>query len=163
MKLTAIKNLFETSYGNKFDLNKMEIVESSDETTVNFIARTSKNLGVSAIVKRLDKVEPNEEGLITVALGGAILASFVQPEKFYTAQNIMILQPKREMTFQEKVFYCVCIEKNKNRYSTFGREANRTLKDLLIPEKAPNWLSEIDIKNLQRQLITQSLNLLIKR
>ena len=48
------------------------------------------------------------------------------------------------MTLQEKLFYCVCLRKNKYRFS-FGRQANQTLKDLELPSKVPRWVNEISI------------------
>ncbi|MEP5625297.1 MAG: hypothetical protein ABJP82_22230, partial [Hyphomicrobiales bacterium] len=43
--------------------------------------------------------------------------------------------------FGEKVFYCECISKNRFRYSSHGREANRSLDSLLVPsrEDVPSW------------------------
>lgn len=141
--MIPIKELFNTSYGTKFDLNKMELTSQEDSEGVNFVARTARNLGVSATVKPYNQVKPHDSGLITVALGGSILSSFVQKKPFYTAQNIMVLIPKKKMSFQEKVFYCQCIEHNKFRFSAFGREANRTLKDILIPENPPIWVNDL--------------------
>jgi len=146
MKIT---DLFVPSYGTKFDLNKMTIVDNSDRNGINFVSRSSKNLGVVGKVKKLTNKEPYPAGLITVTLGGTyLLSSFVQPEPFYTAQNIMILKPKREMILQEKIFYCICIAKNRFRYVSHGREANRTLKDLEIPSKIPDWVNSFHIPKL---------------
>ena len=51
------------------------------------------------------------------------------------------------MSDQEKLFYCSCIEANKFRFN-YGRQANRTLKDLLIPSRSevPNWVYNIDVQ-----------------
>jgi len=67
---------------------------------------------------------------------------------FYTAQNIDVLEPKTAMSLDAKLFYCLCIEANIFRYSTFGREANRTLKNLLVPEIGciPDWVNGISAK-----------------
>jgi hypothetical protein len=98
---------------------------------------------VTARVLPLDGLKPFDDGLITVALGGTkLLASFVQVHPFYTAQNVAVLKPLREMTFAEKLFVCLAIRHNRFRYSAFGREANRTLRSLLIPEPSefPEWV-----------------------
>ncbi|MDD5253750.1 MAG: restriction endonuclease subunit S [Candidatus Nanoarchaeia archaeon] len=141
--MVRLDELFNTSYGNKFDLNKMSLATDIDINKINFISRSANNLGVSAIVKKVENIEPFKKGSITIALGGSILSSFIQQKPFYTAQNIMVLIPKKEMTFQEKLFYCICIERNRFRYSTFGREANRTLNQLELPDKVPSWISKI--------------------
>lgn len=152
INVDKLNSLFTLSYGTKLDLNKMEKTNKDD--AVNFVSRAAKNLGVSATVKKLENLEPYPAGLITVALGGSILSSFVQQDPFYTGQNIMVLTPIQSMTFQEKIYYCMCIKKNDFRYSTFGREANRTLKELKIPKKAPEWVNDKKfVTHLQNKLI----------
>ena len=93
-------------------------------------------------MKELPTHKPYAEGLITVALGGSTLSSFVQSNPFYTAQNIDVLTPLAAMSLDVKLYYCLCIEANRFRYSTFGREANRTLKYLRVPapEHTPTWV-----------------------
>lgn len=138
--MKKLNELFDVSYGNKLDLNKMRL-SSISRGGVHFVGRSSENRGVSAVVAALEGVRPYEAGLITVALGGTLLSSFVQETPFYTAQNVAVLRPKTQMGFAEKVFMCLCIRHNRFRYSAFGREANRTLRELLVPEPAefPNW------------------------
>lgn len=137
-----LRDIFNVSYGNKFDLNKMPVVdEDLDQDGVAFVGRSGKDNGITAFVGRVENVKPYEAGLITVALGGAILSSFVQPRPFYTGQNVAVLEPKAPMSIAEKLYYCLCIERNRHRYSAFGREANRTLKVLEVPPRAdlPKW------------------------
>ena len=94
--------LFIPSYGTKLDLNKMTITDDADKDAINFISRKEKNLGVVAKVKKIPNKEPYPAGLITVALGGSVLSSFVQPMPFYTAQNIVVLTPKKGNVFSGK-------------------------------------------------------------
>lgn len=139
--MKKLHKLFDISYGNKLDLNKMRPLPVSSGG-IHFVGRSSENHGVSAAVAPLKGIEPYEGGLVTVALGGTkLLSSFVQETPFYTAQNVAILRPKASMSFAEKLFMCLCIRHNRFRYSAFGREANRTLKELLVPEPTefPNW------------------------
>jgi hypothetical protein len=139
MKLVELSKIFDVGYGNKFDLNKMSF---NSGKKVAFIGRTAKNNGVTSVVDLIDGIDPYPAGFITVNLGGAILESFIQVNPFYTAQNIMVLKPKSLMSELEKAFYCIAIKANKFRYGAFGREANRSLKELLVPETVPkNFLS----------------------
>ncbi|TSA57629.1 hypothetical protein D4R42_01215 [bacterium] len=142
MKLERLDKLFEIQHGNKFDLNKMEIALLKKDT-IAFVGRSANNNGISAFVKSYNDVEPFPSGYITVALGGSALSSFVQPRHFYTAQNVDVLKPLTNMTLDMKLYYCKCIEANRFRYSTFGREANRTLHTLLVPnlESIPSWVN----------------------
>ena len=101
MGLTELNKLFEVKLGNKFDANKMTFLDDGD---INFISRDSKNNGCVGTVEKYKGVEPFNEGLITVSLGGVyLLSSFVQPKKFYTAQNVAVLTPKQPMDLNEKI------------------------------------------------------------
>lgn len=136
-----VKDLFILHQGNGFELYNMGQSEDSD---VLFVSRTANNNGVVATVDRVEGTTPFAAGLITVALGGSVLSSFVQRKPFYTAFHIMVLEPLREMSFNEKLYYCMCIQCNKYRYS-YGRQANKTLKDIDIPDTVPEWVNGISI------------------
>lgn len=140
----SLDSLFEISRGNKFDFNKM-VKSSMGEHSIAFIRRSSERNGLVAFVEKVEDIEPYESGLITVALGGSALSSFVQPRPFYTAQNIDVLRPRFAMSLDVKLYYCLCIETNQFRYSTYGREANRTLKNIQVPalDHIPSWVSGV--------------------
>lgn len=144
--MVALNKLFHVTYGNKLDANKLSRLPPRSGG-VNLVGRSSQNHGVSATVARVPGVRPYGSGLITVALGGSkLLSAFVQEHAFYTAQNVAVLTPIHPMTFEQKLFACIAIRHNRFRYSAFGREANRTLRTLEIPDLAsfPTWLSESD-------------------
>ena len=139
-KLVPLNEIFSVSYGHKLDLNKLEQTSSSEG--IAFVGRSRSNLGVTAYVEKLKNREPLPKGNITIALGGAsVLYSFVQEEPFYTAQNVGVLETPDDMTWNEKLYYCLCIKKNANRYHGFGREANRTFREILVPDRndVPEW------------------------
>lgn len=149
MKLIPLNKIFNIKYGNQFDLNKLELDENSH---INFVSRSSQNLGVVARVNTYKDTEPFPAGLITVTLGGTyLLSSFVQQHPFYTAQNIKILTPLRSMSLEEKIFYCKAIELNRYRYSSHGREANKTLNELLVPEIMPAKFAHVEFSNILQQ------------
>lgn len=163
MKLVPLNTIFDIEYGNKFDLNKMDIQSEG----INFVSRSSQNLGVVAKVSQYQNFEPYPAGLITVTLGGTyLLSSFIQQDKFYTAQNIKVIRPKREMDIVEKIYYCLVISRNRFRYTSHGREANITLDSLLVPENMPKgwkdlFKKEYNIKNdslLRKQIALDTFN-----
>lgn len=147
-----LQSVFRIESGNKFDLNKMKKCPPSKDA-IAFIGRSGKENGIMAFVQEKRDVHPYEASLITVALGGVTLASFVQPRGFYTAQNIAVLTPRTKMSLSVKLYYCLCIEANRFRYTTYGREANRTLKMLLVPSRksVPKWVSGV-IKDAKTEL-----------
>jgi len=144
MNLLPLNAIFDIQYGNQLDLYKLDCDEESE---INFISRTSQNLGVVAKVSRLANIDPFPAGLITVTLGGSyLLSSFIQQQPFYTAQNIKVLTPKNEMSYSEKLFYCKAIEMNRFRYTSHGREANETLDFLMVPAQVPDVFKNINIE-----------------
>jgi restriction endonuclease S subunit len=136
----TVSELFTLHQGNSFELINMEVDKSSE---FNFVARTSENNGVVAKIKVIDTISSFPAGYITVALGGSVLSSFVQYKPFYTGFHIMVLEPKKEMRLEEKLFYCHCIKMNAYRYR-YGRQANKTLRNIELPE-LPNWLETYTI------------------
>ena len=131
--MKRLDEIFSICYGSQLDLNKCEICGAREG--YNFVNRSNNNCGVSSRILRVEKKEPFKAGNITVAMGGSVLSSFVQQEDFYTGQNVKVLVPLKEMSLSEKLFYCQCIEANRFRFSTFGREANYTFDSLLVPSR----------------------------
>jgi Type I restriction modification DNA specificity domain. len=150
-----IKEIFTLHQGNGFELYNME---ESFDSEVNFVSRTAQNNGVSSQVCKDDKIAPFPAGFITVALGGSVLSSFVQLKQFYTAFHVMVLEPKKAMKFNEKLFYCMCIKANAYRYS-YGRQANKTLGDIELPDIIPKWVYTTDIQPVSTKIKYKELSL----
>lgn len=148
-----VDELFYLHQGNGFELYNMN---QSPNSNISFVSRTAQLNGVVGKVDLTDGVAPFPAGYITVALGGSVLSSFVQKDPFYTAFHIMVLEPKRDMTFQEKLFYCMCIQNNAYRYS-YGRQANKTLKDIEVPDNAPEWVNSTPIAPITTHNISPKL------
>lgn len=156
IKLVPLGDLFEITYGVNLELNKLEVVDKHGSDTVNFVSRTAKNNGVSAIVKLTTKqvkkgkkvevveIQPQPAGTITVAGGGSVLETFLQPAPYYSGRDLFVLYPKTEMSEMELLFYVSAIRANKYKYS-YGRQANKTLKDLLVPARPSNWFSNYEM------------------
>ena len=144
MKLVPLHTIFKVEYGNSFDLTMLVQCEEG----VNYVSRTKENNGVSAIVEKIKDIEPFHSGLITVAgSGNSVLETYIQPFPFYTGYHVFVLNPKVAMSDAEKLFYCYCLKLNQYKYS-FGRQANKTLKDLLVPDKMPASFEKVEINEL---------------
>ena len=121
-----LTDLFVVNYGNKFDLNKMEMSPSS---SIAFVSRSAQNNGIAAYVDPLTTVSPFPAGALTIALGGSIGSTFLQPQPFYTAQNVAVLLPKFPMSDMVKLFIASIIKKECSlRFVAFGRELNKHIK-----------------------------------
>ena len=150
MKTCAVKDLFDVHYGVDLELNALEQIPDG----INFVARTSKDNGVTAKVKPIPWIEPNPAGTISVAAGGSVMESFLQPKPYYSGRDLFYLSPRYEMSDAVKLFYCLCLRRNKFRYS-YGRQANETLKDLQIPclEEVPAYVKEFSFEQFQKSLV----------
>jgi len=92
-------------------------------------------------IKKLIIIEPNPAHVLSVAGSGSVLETFYQKEPFYSGRDLFFLKPKITLLPEEMLYYCSCIKMNQRKYS-YGRQANRTLKDLQIPspDSIPDWV-----------------------
>ena len=139
--MTDLDSLFEVSYGHSLELNRLQ--PTTPEDGIPFVSRKMGDNGVSAYVKPIPGLQPNEAGELTCALSGnGVLTTHIQERPYYTAFHVACLRPKTKLTKQQLLFYCLCIQRNRYRFS-YGRQANRTLKALRVPsiKEIPNWVS----------------------
>ena len=143
-KMPKIEHLFEINYGVNLELNSLSLCDKSNPNSVNFVSRTSKNNGVSAFVERLANIDPIPAGTISVSAGGSVLETYLQPEPYYSGRDLFYLTPKNKMSDMTKLYYCICIKANKYKYN-YGRQANKTLKDLFVPDisEIPGWVHDV--------------------
>lgn len=140
--MRRLDEIFDLRYGHSLELNVLTKVKAP--AGVNFVSRA---MGGNGVTSRVEVTGPvGQPGEITVALSGnGVLSSFVQPEPFVTGFHVMILTAKDpQMTTVEKLWWCRCIWENRHRFS-YGRQANRTLATLLVPDAAPEWVADAKI------------------
>lgn len=142
----VVDDLFYVYSGSKLDYGKQ--TEAVDG--INFVSRNSNNNGVVGKVVLEEKMKVFKKGDITVPLGGSyLLSAFVQDEDFVTAQNVCVLRPKKEMTDIEKWFYCYSLRLNRFKFSAFGREVNKYIRDIQLPESIPSWVYKYKIEKIK--------------
>jgi hypothetical protein len=147
--MIKLSELFTLKYGHSLELNRLTRTDQCQG--IAFVSRRMGHNGISAYVKRIRDVEPSPAGKVTVALGGnGVLSAFLQERPFYTGRDISILSAKRKMNKKQILYYCMCITANRYRYS-FGRQANRSLKNILVPKwtDLPTWIDEVEIPNCE--------------
>ncbi|WP_288541620.1 restriction endonuclease subunit S [uncultured Bifidobacterium sp.] len=135
--------LFDIDMGTKLDRVKM----TQANPDVNFVGRANTNNGITAQVDSIAGITPYEAGNMTLSLGGEYLGScFVQPDKFYTSQNVVVLIPKWDMPFEVKQFIATMIfRESRMYYKAFIDELNRHIKtdfSFYLPVTSsgePNW------------------------
>lgn len=151
MNTVYISDIFNIVYGNSYALKDLEIQEDG----VSFIARGSQNNGVVAYVARTNE-KPFQPGSLTVSLGGSVLETFYQPQPFYTSYHIKVLVPKNNMNIKELLYYCMAIKANKYRYN-YGRQANKTLAQILVPHPnfLPEYVHDLSLKEIRGTMINK--------
>lgn len=142
MIMVKVSEIFDVFYGVNMELNALE----KDPNGINFVSRTARNNGVAARVKLIDGITPNPAGSISVAGGGSVMESFLQPEPYYSGRDLYYLVPRIEMTDAQKLYYCSCLRANRYRFN-YGRQANRTLRDLFLPALTdiPAWVDSASV------------------
>lgn len=140
----VISDLFSVKYGTNLELSSCEIVDNDDKNGINFVARTASNNGVVAKVAKIEGIEPQRAGTLSCAAGGSVLSTFLQTEPYYSGRDLYVLSPKREMSTQEKLYWCMAIKANAYRFN-YGRQANKALPDIKIPDKLPEWVQTTKI------------------
>jgi len=143
--MTKLSNIFTIRYGHSLELNRLKL--SDRHNGIPFISRKTGDNGIAAYVERLPDIEPYPASDLTCALSGnGVLSTFIQDQPYYTAFHVACLHPKVDLNRKSLLFYCTCIKANQYRYS-WGRQANRTLGDLLIPSvgEIPGWIENVNL------------------
>ena len=114
-----------------------------------------RNNGVTARVIVPAGVALGLPGELTVAMSGnGVLSTFVQPEEFVCGYHVAILTPQDEsMPLYERLWWGQCILANRYRYS-FGRQANRSLASLSLPDEIPAYVSNAVVSDVCQEMIT---------
>jgi hypothetical protein len=142
--MPKVSDIFEVRYGHSLELNRL--TKSDSQERIAFVSRTTRNNGVVAYVEPVPGIEPAPAGELTCALSGnGILSTFLQERRFYTAFHVARLAPKRPLSKAQMLYYAMCIKANAYRYS-YGRQANRTLKDIVVPDvsEIPQYVEGAD-------------------
>ena len=143
--MITLDSLFDVNKGNQLALNR--IVRTTDAGHgIAYVARSHRNNGITAWVRAIDGLKPAKGGDISVCLRSRnhALSAFVQPRPFYTTYHVAVLSPKKLMSLQEKLWWCLCIRANRFRFH-FGRQANRTIGSLLLPDAVPSWAMTVQV------------------
>jgi len=128
------KELFTIDSGNKLDKSKMTTINP----TINFVGRANQNNGITTEVDEIIGLKPYKKEYLTLALGGEYLGScFIQPRDFYTSQNVNVLIPNKEISYNAKQFISIMIfRESRAYYKAFVDELNRHIKtdfSILLP------------------------------
>ena len=141
--MAKLSDIFYIYTGSKLDFDK----QIQDANGINFVSRNSNNNGVVGRIIPEEGAKIFKKGDISVPLGGSyLLSAFVQKEDFVTAQNVDVLRPKKDMSDIEKWFYCYILRYNRFKFSAFGREVNKYINDIEVPDEIPSWVYDMKLE-----------------
>lgn len=143
--MARVSDIFDVRYGHSLELNRLVKVPASDG--IAFVSRKMGDNGISAYVAPIPGIAPAPAGYLSCALGGnGVLTTHLQEQPFYVGRDVALLAPRVEMTKARLLFYCRCIKENRFRFN-YGRQANRTLKDLIVPDisEVPEWVDQFNV------------------
>lgn len=127
--MKKLSKIFNCWYGVNLELINCE----EDNTGIPFVSRTSCNNGVVARVSPIKGITPNPKHTLSLAGGGSVLSCFYQDEPYYSGRDLFVLSPIDDMSKEEMILYSYIISANKYKYN-YGRQANKTFQDLILPE-----------------------------
>ncbi len=142
--MKRLDEIFDVWYGVNLEVVNSEVVEKD----IPFVSRQSVNNGIVCHVKRMPNVEPNPANTLSIAVSGSVLSTFYHDYEYYSGRDVYVAKPKLPLTKAEMLYYCSVIEHNKYRYN-YGRGANRTFKELLVPsyEEIPDLVKRRNVNS----------------
>ena len=141
--MKMVDEIFDIWYGVNLELVNCDETENG----IPFVSRQSTNNGISAYVKPVD-VTPNPAHTLSIAGGGSVLSTFYHDYEYYSGRDVYIAKPKQKLSKEQMLYYAYVIEQNKYRYN-YGRQANKTLRNILVPDidELPIYINDISIIN----------------
>lgn len=141
--MVKIVDIFDVWYGVNLEVVNCDVVEKG----IPFVSRQSVNNGVVCYVKQIEDVKPNPANTLSIAVSGSVLSTFFHDYEYYSGRDVYIARPKFDMTQIEMLYYAFIIEQNKYRYN-YGRGANRTFRDIEVPEynRLPEYLKSLSVE-----------------
>lgn len=144
IRLVRLDELFELRNG----LSSTAVVRSNVRRNSNWIPyiRPSyrQNTSVDAYVNRLlvdvDYVFPKHTLYVSTNGAGSHTYSYISAEEFVPNSDVCVLLPLRPMSLQEKLYYSLCISRNRFKFSYGRKPKGERLASILIPEHVPDYV-----------------------
>jgi restriction endonuclease S subunit len=144
--VTALSEIFTVTNGiNTAKMRRSDV--RKHEGYIPLVRPSRKQTG--SFVEYVDKtsVDPRHiypTGTLYVSTNGqgSHTYAYVAPNEFVPNSDVSVLQPKRDMGLQEKLFYALSISRNRRLFS-YGRKPKvERLSALLLPRYPPPYVYE---------------------
>ncbi len=94
-----------------------------------------------------EKIFPNGTLYVSTNGQGSHTFSYVSTMEFVPNSDVTVLLPKRPMSIQEKLYYALCITKNRYKFSYGRKPKGERLKELLLPKYPPDYVMNYSVEN----------------
>lgn len=148
MKMVQIQDLFEVKGGSNITASQLTELPFTNSIPV---------VGASGVLEKtvvgyIDKDKVNNkifpQYTIYVSTNGALCCTaFLAPWEFTGNVDMVALIEKQPLTIRQKLYYCLCINANKHRFS-YGRKPKGvrfSSLEIPAPEEIPAWVETVEL------------------
>lgn len=104
---------------------------------------TSIDAYVNKFLVPQEKVFPKGTLYVSTNGQGSHTYSYVSATEFVANSDVAVLKPKRPMTLREKLFYAMCISKNRFKFSYGRKPKGEKLESIMLPRTISQTFNEM--------------------
>ena len=158
MKMKRLDELFEVRNG----LASQDVVRSSHKLNDNWVPfirpsyrqDTSIDAYVNKYLVPSDSLYPQGTLYVSTNGQGSHTYSYVSVSEFVPNSDVAVLIPLHEMSLGEKLYYALCITKNRFKFSYGRKPKGDKLKDIMLPARSeiPSYVNGISEERISKDL-----------
>jgi hypothetical protein len=150
--MAKVSDLFEIKNGLSSSLVKNITEKANEDYNIAYLrpSNSMQNTVAGYLNKKdIDSKYIFEPESIFVSTDGAgsHSYSYVSSFVFVPNSNVCVLVPKKTLNYNEKVFYALCITRNRYKFSYGRKPKGKRLADIIIPDldQIPSWVYKTPI------------------
>ena len=113
---------------------------------------TSIDAYVNKYLVAQEKVYPKGTLYVSTDGQGSHTYAYVSVSEFVPNSNVAVLKPKRPMTLREKLFYAMCISRNRFKFSYGRKPKGEKLESIMLPLSISKSYNEMALLDYLRKL-----------
>ena len=113
---------------------------------------TSIDAYVNKFLVPKEKVYPQWTLYVSTNGQGSHTYSYVSASEFVPNSDVAVLKPKRTMSLREKMFYALCISRNRYKFSYGRKPKGEKLASIKLPRSIPDVYNDLDLLDYLRKL-----------
>ena len=153
--LIPLNDLFTVENG----IASSDLIRSKTKRSENWIPfirpsyrqSTSIDAYVNKYLVPQDKVYPKGTLYVSTNGQGSHTYSYVSVSEFVPNSDVAVLKPKRQMTLREKLFYAMCISKNRFKFSYGRKPKGEKLENIMLPPSISQTYNDMALLDYLRK------------